>query len=437
MHISVLTDKLGSILSRSRFFLAVGVIAVSALAEAKTATMDTSECALHLTSTYQAQLEQYLKWNEQANGVLWRETTDFFKLDAASIDLHNVTVKTAVDLNPAIADSMGLSTGHLLAPKHPYNTDSSVAFFNLPTVSHWPARFMASRSVIIWPEGGTPFSIKSGTNFPHLSTEEGKKINMKDNIRIGLSRSDLVRRVDLETNPAKYVGTLREVLAVTDSRGEGYLVRDLTPLLDGHYYLPAFAIPFVGTEIAEKFGESFGQFWGEHYAKALGRAKAEFLLRYKIQFFEANAQNIIVQLDSNLMPTGKIIFQDLGDTNLVTPLTKTPEWQAAVQEAYLHGVPPKNNLNIDWFNSQWQMDQGGLTLAVSRRWENLHNQSYVDELSIEIGPLPKPRVGPSVIPGYMAAPDIRSQLSAIEVYLSSPAGQAALAAHDIKIRNRP
>ena len=59
----------------------------------------------------------------------------------------------------------------------------------------------------------------------------------------------------------------------------------------------------------------FDSFWGRHYAEAVGRAKATLLVRYGLQYETPNPQNVLMQLDAELRPTGAIVLRDLGDVN--------------------------------------------------------------------------------------------------------------------------
>jgi hypothetical protein len=392
------------------------------------------ECNLRLTkhdlTRYQKQFDQYLRWNEQANGEGWRETTDFIQLQAAAVPVSQVEVQMDPDLNLDVAQTLGFGTSNWIVPKHPYNTNSQVAFYNQPAATTTlRARFMASRSLIVWPDGHTPFSVKVGTNFPHRSDQQNYKGETKDDIRIGFHRSQMIAQMDARMRPAEHITILREMLSLRDPKtGEGLSLRDLSPLLDGHYYLPAFSIPYVGHEIAAKFGQSFVAFWGEHYAKALGRAKAELLLRYGLQYDQANAQNIVLQLDESMMPTGHFVFFDLADMSLVDPFFSTSETREWLDQCRADGKRSTRFLNPDSHNSVWQMDDGGVSFAEASQWKLLHDQEWVRVLRTAFPGVPAVKLpGQAVQWGATMAFDTNGEMRAIDEYLARPEGQAALA----------
>jgi len=374
--------------------------------------------------------EQYLRWSEQANTSDWRESIEPFDLKAAVVARARVTVRPAADIPSSIPAQLQTVSGQIIIPQHPYNTSDQVAFFNEPRTATLRARFLASRSLVVWQAGQLPFSIKLGTNYPHRGTLENNKIDVESDIKIGMARSEYVGEIDARLGPAKYVQVLKEVMAVTDKAGKkGYLVRDLTPLLDGHYYLPAFSIPYAGHEIAGRHKTNFEEFWGEHYAAALGRAKAELLLRYRFHYDQANAQNIILQMDKDLKPTGKFIFFDLGDTSLVEWMLATDQRRRFVVQEFQNGKKLARQLNPDWTNSWFQMDKGGVNQHSLSRWERLHNAAFLEELGRQLGglpPLAQPQ-GKGMAGLPPPAPSFRQVLSALEGYLNSPEGQRRLA----------
>lgn len=95
------------------------------------------------------------------------------------------------------------------------------------------------------------------------------------------------------------------------------MIRDVNVLNDGHYYLPGHSIPYVGEQLAKLNGLTIDQFMVDHYAGPVGRAYADMLLNFGLRPEYHNPQNVLIQLDRKLKPTGKIVFRDLSDTNFV------------------------------------------------------------------------------------------------------------------------
>jgi hypothetical protein len=151
-------------------------------------------------------------------------------------------------------------------------------------------------------------------------------------------------------------------------------VRDLAPLCDGHLYLPAFSIPFVGRAIASLSGDSFAAFWGAGYAEPVGRAKAKLLARYGLQYQTPNPQNILVQLGARLRPTGTIVFRDLADTDFATDAADAcgAPWSRLTAK-----------LAPETANSFWAFEQVPGSLAdpaTLASWYARHDRAYLDEL---------------------------------------------------------
>jgi hypothetical protein len=182
------------------------------------------------------------------------------------------------------------------------------------------------------------------------------------------------------------LGAEPELIVLTESIGgcvpggeTGFLVRDLARLCDGNVYLPAFSIPFVGRAIAALARREFAAFWGAAYAEPVGRAKARLLARYGLQYVTPNPQNILVQLDRRLRPTGAIVFRDLADTDFVTDAGRA----CGAPWTKLTAV-----LSPETANSFWAFDQAPSSpadLETLAHWYRRHDRAYVDELRRQRG----------------------------------------------------
>jgi hypothetical protein len=165
--------------------------------------------------------------------------------------------------------------------------------------------------------------------------------------------------------------------------GNGFVVRDLSPLQDGHYYFPALSIPFAGGPIAALNDKGTVEFWGEAYARALGRAKARLLVRYGLQMETPNAQNVLIQLDRRLRPTGVIVFRDVSDSFTTRPILEAIGEAGTLAEELSMGLQPLDRLEPMTENSFWRMDADlvhGLPRQVIGRWELIHDEGYVEEI---------------------------------------------------------
>jgi hypothetical protein len=169
---------------------------------------------------------------------------------------------------------------------------------------------------------------------------------------------------------------VREVVAlVVRGSDTACLVRDLRLFQDGHHYLPALSLPWVGRQIASLHREPFAEFWGLHYAEPVGRAKARLLTRYGLWYETPNPQNVLVQLDRALRPTGVLVFRDLGDTYCATDAFDARE---------LPWTRLRSDLRLETQNSFWAFGEAGersVDAPLLADWYARHDRAYFAELA--------------------------------------------------------
>ena len=273
---------------------------------------------------------QWLDWEEQANLVGFRTSTQPVEIDVVSVPREQLEVHILPAAPEAII-SRFIQGDRVLFPRHPLNTDPTVAWFDAPVSERWTARFTSSRTLA---------------------------------------------RIDPLLEPLAEVALVTEVLVVLAAGGEsGFMVRDLRLFQDGHYYLPALSIPFVGRQIARACGEPFDAFWGCHFAEIVGRVKARLFVRYGLWFETPNPQNILVQLGASLRPTGMLVFRDVGDGECATDveLVRDGPWTRLVSD-----------LRPETQGSFWAFGEAGdrsVDTATLERWYGLHDDAYFGELA--------------------------------------------------------
>jgi hypothetical protein len=321
-------------------------------------------------------IEQWLEWEEQANLIGFRTSTEPALLDVAAVPLDALEVWGAAAAPTAVTDRF-LRGERVLFPRHPLNRDPGVAFSGEPCAERWRCRFTSSRTLVVPAAPGEPlFSVKLATDHPHPDFHQPEKTRLREEVMDALEWVELMARIDGLIGPDPRLLVVREALAVLVPRSEtGCLVRDLRVLQDGHHYLPALSIPWVGRQIARRHGEAFAEFWGRSYAEEVGRAKARLLARYGLQFETPNPQNVLVQLDRDLLPTGRIVIRDLGDANCATDARACREvpWTA------LH-----HDLRPETRNSFWAFDEAGthrVDPATVAAWCGRHDRAYFAELA--------------------------------------------------------
>jgi len=372
-------------------------------------------------------MEQLVTWELTANLSAYREATDAVEVKFSHISKDKVDVEILDSDSPHEAVARFIASEHVVWPKHPYNTSDIVPYRLEPDVGSFPAFFSASRSMFVKTDSGSWFSLKMGTNHPHRGERQETKADIKDDVAESVANSRYIERLDRELVQDPKLEILREVLSVKDlTTGNGYVIRDVTPLMQqGKYYIPAFALPFIGGKISQLQGEEFNSFWEKHYAQALGRSKAKLLLRYGLQMMTPNPQNMLIELDMSdghtLKPTGKIVWRDTIDSHFVDFVARAigqgaeldnPRWQG--------GHDTRLNPFAD--NSFWRLDIEGehrLSSSIRTAWMKAHDQAYVDEIVQALG--------------------LESQITSIsqlDTYLKSPEGQQRLTSHHQSLRRQ-
>ena len=211
------------------------------------------------------------------------------------------------------------------------------------------------------------------------------KTDLSEEVIVSQARNDYIDQVDKKLGPDPHISFLPEIASaqlrkrrflIFPDLGNGFIVRD-TRILNDDYYLPAFSIPYVGKRIAQAHGQDFARFWAKHYAYALGRAKAKMLLRYGLQMETPNTQNILLQLDRRtLLPTGKIVFRDLSDSQFVIPVAKHLHDES---RSFMSrdAQDKRRYLAPFWTNSVFYFDRAGIKkTTLYHDWHGAHTLGY-------------------------------------------------------------
>lgn len=376
-------------------------------------------------------VEQWLLWEELANVEYFHQPTAVVRVPAvkkkyAEVKLTNLG-KISVRQRELIQDGQDVTWF-----QHPLNLSKKVPFSDETATHYYDGRYTASRSVVILdPETKKPLiSVKLPTNLVHVkatraSVQDSKADTTNDIDGAQIQVPYMLKRHS-ETGVDQEMIILMEIATVTPPNSHiGYSVRDLRPLLDGNYYVPALSIPFVGHIIAEKNGVSFAEFWKENYAGLLGNAKARLLLKYGFEMVTPNAQNMLVQLDKDLRPTGKIVFRDVVDANMVDFVAGPLGQESELKRNKEHEYPIRQSLKPYWENSSWRFDEGGVENEVLKDWHRSHDLAYATHIYQELGF----NVDLSKVP-------TEKLVTSVEKFLKSEEGQRALKKYEKKQREK-
>ena len=184
---------------------------------------------------------QWLDWEEQANLVGFRTSVEPVQIEVTSVPRAELEVHILPGAPDAIVDRF-VRGDRVCFPRHPLNTDSSVAWFDAPVAERWTARFTSSRTLALpGPESGAALSsLKLATDHPHPDFHQPEKTKLREEAIGAVEWVRILSRIDRLLEPLLDVALVTEVLVVLAAgRESGFMVRNLWLFQDGHYYLPA------------------------------------------------------------------------------------------------------------------------------------------------------------------------------------------------------
>jgi hypothetical protein len=321
-------------------------------------------------------VEQWLRWEERSNLVGFRTSTKPVELAVVAVAPGLVSVEASTHAPRDVVERF-VRGERVLFPRHPLNRDPSVSFYGEPVAESWWGRFTSSRTIVVpVGPGESLFSLKLATDHPHPDFHQPEKTRLREEADWAMDWCDPVDRIDALLGPEPEIRMLRDVISLVARGSEtACLVRDLRLFQDGHHYLPALSLPWVGRQIARRHGEPFAGFWGRHYAEPAGRAKARIFARYGLWYETPNPQNVLVQLDAELRPTGALVLRDLGDTYCATDAFEARE---------LPWTRLRGEVRPETENSFWAFGEAGacsIEASVLADWYARHDRAYFGELS--------------------------------------------------------
>ncbi len=329
-------------------------------------------------------VKQWLQWEQKSNFSIFRKSSDPIAVQNISVSPSAVDV-TILNSAPQNLRSIITKGDFVSWFKHPYNTLKTLPYFNETSKRSLETFFTASRSLAVI-LGENVFTLKMGTDYPHgpQGQYQPGKATTKEDIMDGINRMNYIEKVDDAIGKDQGLILAKEVAMVAEKQsGEGYLFRDISFMNDGNYYLPALSIPYAGREIAKLNNQDPDLFWKDNYATLLGKAKAKLLLRYGLQMETPNSQNMLIQLDVNLKPTGVIVFRDISDTILIEAVAEGLGEANTLQKDKELGVENGNSIQPYWSNSAWRFDEAGkdsFSSPTLANWGAAHDNAYLTEI---------------------------------------------------------
>lgn len=262
-------------------------------------------------------IHQMLYWMAHYNlaGSEYHRTSYPIPLDVRQRPEDQVSLNQTTDLPPWLKKVFVNPERNVVSlPQHPWSVTTNLdrvpadnPFFNDPHLTNWIGYFTGSRSIVI-ESGEHVFSVKLPTRRPspaNAITPWNSKADLRKSVQLSLQRSRLVQKIDESEGSHPNLIVLREKLAVIDPiTGNGFTVRDMDALLDGHYYLPSYSV------------HSFARNLENDLYRLQGKMQALLLIKYGLVHKFPHLQNSMIQVDSTFRPTESIVTYDLSDTML-------------------------------------------------------------------------------------------------------------------------
>jgi len=336
--------------------------------------------------------KQWLLWEQQATLKMFKQSTEPVEMLVSRVPVDLIRAEKNSLLSKSVMKLfIAPNNKEVLWPHHPYNQDPRPPFQGLNIQPEkWHGYLTASRSIVLSEGELRGYSLKMPTDRPHgpLAPRQSEKAMTSVDVLPALPHSGHILKTDSMIEPDPMLIVLKDIMTISDRKThEGIVLRDIRALDDGNYYLPALSIPYIGREIAKANGKKFENFFAKHFARAIGEAKARFLLRYAMHLEAPNPQNILLQLDRELKPTGKIVFRDISDAYFVKAVGDAYDLQVQMKADTEINYPPHHFLRPFWNTSRKLFDSAGpdtISSSTLNEWGVEHNRAFAEFLSKEL-----------------------------------------------------
>ena len=373
---------------------------------------------------------QWLTWEQKANLTKYQKSGELVKVTLAPVPKSAVRYEFTQDTPADLLKTFTMDKDTALWPQHPFNTAKTVPFFHAKPTGTLDVYMTSSRSMaMVGKMRG--YTIKMATDHPHgpLGEYQPTKTETRDDVLSAMPHSNHIREMDRKMGADDTLIVMGETLTLSEKDSyTGMVIRDIRQMDDGHYYLPAFSIPFVGREIAQINKADFNKFFSEHFGALLGRAKAKLLMRYGLVMETPNPQNMLIQFDRDMKPTGKMVFRDVSDAFFVDAVADGLGFHEQMALDHAREYSPKSELRPRWSNSAWRLDEAGAKSVTREQlevWGNAHDRAFVDTVQAELG-----------LPEGTLYHERGDYMNGLYLFFKSEAGKKALEAYRLKVSQR-
>ncbi len=358
-------------------------------------------------------VRQWLLWETQSNLKQFRNPIYPMLSNFFLIPDSNVIVRDTDSASGAIRDIF-VENESVLWPTHPLSTHKDILPYRdggKYAVEHFPAYLTASRSMVFFLEDQL-FSVKAPTNHAHVYSREKDshwgqpgKFDLRSSVKVSIGTSQHIQSVERSSKQRDdTVVFLYDIFSISETDGfeNGFVVRDLSPILKGgKNYLPGFAILYEGRDIAKRNNQDFEAFWEEHYAKVYGKLMAHLLIKYGVFISTPNSQQVLLELDKNSVPTGRIAYRDMGDTYIVPEIVKSSGRYSDLEYEKMKNMGilrPNSYLNLSTrnpffhfnaeeseFHEREYESEIGVSPEVIDRWQIALQLAFIQEVNKLVG----------------------------------------------------
>ena len=280
--------------------------------------------------------------------------------------------------------------------QHPFNTSSEVPYYYKNSAPGIRGFLSSSRS-LFFEKDGDYFSIRTPTDHPRGLKENvvSAKINIGPELDTATTHMQMITQLDsiFRSDPGFDLALEVAIVRTETKQKSGYMIRDLNFLKKpDHYYMPAFSLQTVGSVIAKKHNETFSDFWKKNYAETLGRTKAQLLLRYGLKMDCPHGQNILIELDSALKPTGRLVLRDIDDmsvNNSVIEVLNRLMARKKKSKFRKSSSRAQTQLEFMWntFSHRvisWSDDPLVFSEKIDQDWMKAYLKAYIDQLALAL-----------------------------------------------------
>lgn len=332
-----------------------------------------------------SRMKMMLHWEQNYNLQRYRQTNQKVQVKISQVFSDEVIVQR---LSGQTVASQIMDGDQVLWLSHPYNFETEINLNRVSTVGEFTAYTTAGRTLVFLEGPLAGYALKAAASHPHGSSRLSQlsKGETADDIRSAVVHSEFFINVDeISTQvPFGHI-VLKDELSVSDvESGEGYILRNLSPLMDGSFYLPAFSIPYMAGELYEANKSAYINFLEIHYLKPLAELKAQLLLKYGMQMEFPHPQNILLQLDENMRPTGRLVMRDLSDLHLVRPIAEARGFKTQLEREKSIGYQPQEVIKPFVSKSLFTLlenENFKLSSDESKSLKVIHNKLFLRELS--------------------------------------------------------